>query len=114
MTLPVATSDTRLVLEAVSQMFRGFLRKGYGYKKCGVALLDLSRPENIQHDLFQAPTAGNAALMGTLDAINQRFGRRSVGFAASGWKANPAWGMRQKNVSPRFTTDWSELPVAQC
>ena len=29
MTLLVATSDTRLVLEAVSQLLRSFLRQGY-------------------------------------------------------------------------------------
>jgi len=87
MTLLVATSDTRLVLEAVSQLLRSFLRQGYGYKKCCVALLDLSRPENIQHDLFQAQIAGNAALMGTLDAIKQRFGLKA-------WALRPAAGKR--------------------
>ena len=112
--LPVASSDTRIILEAVRGLFRGFLRKGYSYKKCGVALLDLSRPENLQHDLFQAPTVGNEALMNTLDAINRKFGRNSAGFAASGWKANPAWGMRQKNVSPHYTTRWDDLPRIVC
>lgn len=114
MTLPVATSDSRIVLQTVRDLFRGLLRKGYGYKKCGVALLDLSRPENLQHDLFQAPTVGNEALMNTLDAINRKFGRNSAGFAASGWKQAPSWGMRQKNVSPHYTTKWTELPRANC
>lgn len=113
-TLPVATSDTRIVLEAIRGLFSGMLRKGYGYKKCGVALLDLSRPENLQHDLFHAPTVGNDALMSTLDAINRKFGRGCAGFAASGWKKAPAWGMRQRNVSPHFTTRWEDLPIASC
>jgi DNA polymerase V len=113
-TLPVATSDTRIVLEAIRGLFSGMLRKGYGYKKCGVALLDLSRPENLQHDLFHAPTVGNEALMSTLDAINRKFGRGSAGFAASGWKKAPVWGMRQRNVSPHFTTRWEDLPKASC
>jgi DNA polymerase V len=52
--------------------------------------------------------------MDTLDAINQKFGRGTAGFAASGWKANPAWGMKQKNLSPCFTTRWSELPTTNC
>lgn len=114
MTLPVATCDTRIVLEAVRGLFSGFLRKGYAYKKCGVALLDLSRPENLQHDLFQAPVVGNEPLMNTLDAINRKFGRGSAGFAASGWKKVSSWGMRQKNVSPHFTTRWADLPTALC
>jgi DNA polymerase V len=114
MTLPVATSDTRLVLESVTGLFRGLLRKNFAYKKCGVALLDLSRPENLQADLFRPTTCGNEVLMGTLDAINRRYGRGTAGFAASGWQKTPAWGMRQRSVSPCFTTRWPELPNVRC
>jgi DNA polymerase V len=112
--LPIASHDTRVVLHAVRSLFHGFLRKGCAYKRCGVALLDLSRPENLQADLFQAPTIGNDALMKALDAINRKFGKGSAGFAASGWQQRPAWGMRQNNVSPRFTTCWADLPRARC
>lgn len=109
-----SVSSTGLALEARRDLFRGFLREGYGYKKCGVALLDLSRLENLQHDLFQAPSFGYEVLMSTLYAINRKFGRNTSGFAASGWKVSPAWGMRQKNISPLYTTRWSELPQAKC
>ena len=109
-----ATSDSRVVLQAVRQLFRGFLRKGYAYKKCGVALMDLSRPEALQADLFQAPTQGTPALMETLDAINRKFGRGSAGFAASGWQQRPEWGMRQRNVSQCYSNHWAELPSALC
>jgi DNA polymerase V len=112
--LPQATGDTRIVLETVRALLRGMLKKGYAYKKCGVGLLDLSRPEDLQGDLFQSPTMGSGAVMDTLDAINRKFGRGTAGFAASGWKSSPAWGMRQKNVSPCFTTKWSELPIINC
>lgn len=112
--LPIATNDTRLVLEAVRNLFRGFLRKGYAYKKCGIGLLDLSRPENLQGDLFKPKVAGNAQLMDTLDQINRKYGRGAVGLAASGWNKSPVWGMRQKNVSPHFTTRWEDLPRVRC
>lgn len=112
--LPQATGDTRFVLEAVRALLRGMLKKGYAYKKCGVGLLDLSRPEDLQGDLFQIPVMGNKAVMDTLDAINRKFGRGTVGLAASGWKSTPAWGMRQRNVSPHFTTRWTHIPLALC
>lgn len=112
--LPKATGDTRIVLEAVRSLLGGMLKKGYAYKKCGVGLLDLCRPENLQGDLFQNPVIGNKAVMDTLDAINRKFGRGTVGFAAGGWKTAPAWGMRQWNVSPCFTTKWAELPGVIC
>ena len=114
MNFQMATNDTRQVLEAVRGLYRGMLRKGYGYKKCGVALIDLSRPENLQADLFQPLVAGNEVLMGTLDAINRRFGRGTAGFAASGLLKNPTWKMRQSHLSSMFSTSWTSLPHIYC
>ncbi len=113
-TLPRPTTDTRDVLQAVSLLFRNFLRAGYAYKRAGVALLDLARPEQLQPDFFRPATAGDPALMTALDTINRRFGRGTAGFAATGWKTHPAWVMRQRNLSPRYTTRWAELPRAHC
>jgi DNA polymerase V len=52
--------------------------------------------------------------MATLDRINCRFGRSSAGLGASGWQVKPAWGMRQFNLSPSYTTRWADLPRAHC
>ena len=93
---------------------RRFLREGCGYKKAGIWLTDLARPRDLQGDLFSPPTAGDDRLMATLDAINRRFGRGTVGFASSGWQHSPRWGMRQENLSQRFTTCAAELPIAVC
>jgi len=114
MALPAATSDTMLVLGMVRRLLRGLLQEGIGYKKAGVALLDLSRPENVQQDLFAPAVAGDRKLMETLDKINRKFGRGVAGLGASGWKDKPAWGMRQHMLSPNYTTSVHELPRARC
>jgi DNA polymerase V len=113
-TLPAATSDTMLVLGMVRRMLRGLLQEGIGYKKAGVALLDLARPEDVQQDLFAPAVAGDQRLMDTLDKINRKFGRGIAGLGASGWKDKPAWGMRQHMLSPNYTTSVHELPRARC
>ncbi len=112
--LPAATSDTILVLGMVRRMLRGLLQEGIGYKKAGVALLDLARPEDVQQDLFAPAVAGDQRLMDTLDQINRKFGRGVAGLGASGWKDKPAWGMRQHMLSPNYTTSVHELPRARC
>jgi len=113
--LAVPTSDTRLLLTALRGVLdRRFLREGCGYKKAGIWLTDLARPRDLQGDLFSPPTAGDDRLMATMDAINRRFGRGTVGFASSGWQHSPRWGMRQENLSQRFTTCAAELPIAVC
>ena len=95
-------------------MLAKFLRLGYAYKRAGIVLLDLARPSALQGDLFEPVPAGNRALMVTLDAINRRFGRGAAGFGASGWRAQPVWGMRQKCLSPHYTTRPADFPRALC
>lgn len=112
--LPAATSDTMLVLGMVRRLLRGLLQEGTGYKKAGVALLDLARPKDVQQDLFTPAVAGDQRLMDALDQINRKFGRGVAGLGASGWKDKPAWGMRQHMLSPNYTTTVSDLPRVRC
>jgi DNA polymerase V len=79
-----------------------------------VWLLDLSRPEQLQPDLFSPATLGNDKLMTAIDAINRRFGRGTIGVGATGWRNRPQWGMRQASLSPRFTTCFKDLPRVIC
>lgn len=112
--LPTATADTRVVLTVVRRLMHGMLREGRAYKRAGVVLMDLATPDELQPDLFAPPTIGSDALMATLDRINRRFGRGTAGLGASGWQEKPAWGMRQLNLSPCYTTCWADLPRARC
>ena len=112
--LPRATSDSRVVLDTIRQMQRGFLKDGYAYKKAGVWLMDLGRPDQLQPDLFSPIIIGDDKLMQTLDAINRRYGRGTVGLGATGWRERPQWGMRQAALSPRFTTSLRDLPRVIC
>jgi DNA polymerase V len=112
--LPAATSDTRLILATVRRLSQGFIRQGHAYKKAGVWLMDLARPEELQADLFGPARQGDDKLMATLDAINRRFGRSAAGLGASGWQRGAQWHSRQDLLSGMFTTAMSDLPRALC
>lgn len=112
--LPRATSDTRVVLDTLRRMQRGFLKDGFAYKKAGVWLMDLGRPEQIQPDFFAPSVIGNDKLMSAMDAINRRYGRGTVGLGATGWRVRPQWAMRQAKLSPHFTTSLRDLPRVRC
>jgi DNA polymerase V len=45
--------------------------------------------------------------MRAVDALNRRFGRDTVTYAASGIRR--AWKLRSAFLSPRYTTSWDEL-----
>jgi len=108
------TADTRIVLALVTELRSGLLRKGCAYKRAGVWLFDLARPAMLQGDLFTTATTGNDRLMTAVDAINRRFGRNTLGLAATGWRERPDWGMRQLQLSPCYTTKTSDLPRVRC
>ena len=112
--MPRATSDTSMVLGVIRVLQRGFLKEGCAYKRGGVVLHDLARPAELQADLFNPATVGNAAMMETMDRINRRFGKGSLGMAATGLQDKPEWGMRQNHLSPQFTTRLADVPTAFC
>lgn len=112
--LAASTADTTVVLGVVRKLLHGLLCDGIGYKKAGVALLDLARPDELQGDLFGPTVVGKERLMATMDRINQKSGRGTAGLGASGRQARPAWGMRQHMLSPNYTTSLHDLPPARC
>jgi DNA polymerase V len=109
-----ATMDTSHVLSTVRLLMRGMLKKGCAYKRGGIALMDLARHGDVQADLFAPAMVGNEKLMATMDQINRRFGRGTMGVGATGWQVKPQWGMRQLQLSPHYTTRLSDVPRATC
>jgi DNA polymerase V len=104
------TDDTGELIAAAKAGVDRFYRRDPGYRKAGVMLLDVSSKAETQRELF-APLASekSAVLMRTLDAINQRHGKRSLFYAAQG--ITPRWQMRREKKSPCYTTRLSEIPI---
>jgi DNA polymerase V len=109
--LPVATAETGRIISAAHRGLNAIWRDGFHYKKAGVMLLDLVRAGDVQAGLFNQPdSAGSKARMRAVDHLNRRFGRDSVTYAAAG--VARAWKMQRGSLSPRYTTDWTELLIA--
>jgi DNA polymerase V len=109
--LPYPTDFTPDLVEAAAHLIERLYRPGFHYQKCGVMLLDLSPVTRVQADLFDTrDRAREAWLMRALDSLNTDYGARTVRVGNVGGK-RPAWAMRQAFRSPRYTTNWRELPV---
>ena len=110
--LPDPTDDTRLLASAATLGLSLIFKPGYQYKKAGIMLTLISDKAKRQQTLFDDPLqrAQSAKLMAAMDAINAQFGRGTVTTGANGTEKR--WAMRSKNRSPRFTTQWDELPIA--
>jgi DNA polymerase V len=81
------------------------------FKKAGVILLGLKPKLQRQISLWEPEKEGSDALMQTLDAINARFGSLTIQYAVAGVKK--PWIMRSNMRSPRYTSVWSEIPIAK-
>ncbi|QLG88332.1 Y-family DNA polymerase [Chitinibacter bivalviorum] len=106
-----ASSDTIKLTRAALWILARIYRPGFAYAKAGVMLCGLQSETAIQGDLFlqSADPLKRAELNATMDKINQRWGRGSIGVASAGLEQR--WKMRQNHVSPHWTTRWDEIPV---
>jgi DNA polymerase V len=82
----------------------------YGFTKAGVMLDDLLPLEDRPRTLFDAPR-GSPELMTALDAVNARFGKKTVVLASEGMLRS--WQLRADHRSPRYTTRISDLPIVR-
>ena len=85
-------------------------------------LVDLRPQRQTQHELDLFSDANSAAirrepqgaLMGTLDALNQRFGRGAVSVASSVQRDAPVgYVSKQEWRSPRYTTRLEEVVMVR-
>lgn len=108
--LPIPGDDTRLLGQAALWGLRRLYREGLAYQKVSVMLDDIRPRQTAMAGLFEDETEHRRAnqLMQVLDSVNARMGRGTVKFLGEGLLQ--PWAMRSEQCSPRFTTEWSELP----
>ncbi|WP_396277800.1 Y-family DNA polymerase [Glutamicibacter creatinolyticus] len=120
--LPQATRDPILITRLAVQAMEGLMVPGTEYVRGGVILSGLSdQPEAIQLDLQwqdAAPAPQGAGDSGEtlsqmVQQVTERFGSKAIGLGRSGLAGDPDWAMRREHMSPRFTTNWDELPTVR-
>jgi DNA polymerase V len=114
---------------------RRIYRKGYRYAKAGVMLVDLQSQDVRQGELDwgddalvsnepgegvgqQLQNAGvlrdRTKLMTAVDGVNRRFGRGALHLASAGLDGERRpWSMKQERRTPRYTTEWDEMPMVR-
>jgi len=111
--LPTATSDSPELIRHACFGLQRIYREGFSYKQAGVILSNFSSERHTQLDIFGAEEKRERGrkLMGVVDAVNLRFGRGTLEFAACGLEQ--PWKTRQEMKSPAYTTNWDQLPVVR-
>ena len=112
---PMSNHTFDLVDAAVAAARRGWKGdpsgNGYGYTKAGIILDDLLAEADRPAMLFPPDRPRDARLTDALDAINDRFGKKTMVLAREG--VSRSWATKADHRSPRYTTRISELPTLQ-
>jgi len=110
------TNDTRELARHATACLQKIFRPEYHYKKAGVLLMDLCRREQVAPSLFEDRNLeASNRLMQLMDKINGEHGRGTIRLASCSpqtLNACRTWHLRSEHCSPRYTTQWDELPLA--
>ncbi|MBS1739954.1 MAG: Y-family DNA polymerase [Bacteroidetes bacterium] len=105
--LPFPTHSSIELARFASQALKLIFKQGYAYKKAGVIVQDFI-PENVlQTTLFENRNERHIPLMKTIDQLNARYGQQKIRLASQDLKR--VWKMKQEKLSPRYTTQLSDI-----
>ncbi|MEK6482427.1 DUF4113 domain-containing protein [Catalinimonas sp. 4WD22] len=123
-TLPIASNDSRDLVRYAYFALQKIFKPGYKYQKCGVIVSGLV-PENArQLSLFESSMQDNSTqkdhmqdkrIMEVVDILNKRYGASTVKLGVTmSTQETKSWKMHRSLLSPRYTTRFSDIPIAHC
>lgn len=123
-TLPIASNDSRDLVRYAYQALEKIFRSGYKYNKCGVIVSGLVPENERQLTLFESEDkqpepilhkVQDDRIMKVMDGLNGRYGSKMVKLGATmSTKETKSWKMNRSLLSPRYTTKFTDIPIARC
>ena len=106
-------NDTRSILMGAKKALNNIFRSGYSYAKAGVLLSQFSNPTIVQQSLFghmggSIQIKQDDRLMQCIDTMNAD--QAQIYYASQHPKKLTA--THKKIISPKYTTNWWDLPIA--
>lgn len=112
--LDTPTNDSGIIITSLVQQLQTFYSGSQEYHRLGVFLHDFIPEQALQTDLLgfvdTASAERSAARMQAVDRINQRLGKGKIYYAAE--DLSKSWQPKHIIRSPRYVSQWDELPVA--
>ncbi|SED81021.1 DNA polymerase V [Arthrobacter alpinus] len=107
------TQDPIVLVRAAVAAMRQSAVAGASYLRAGVmfhGLEPVTGPAML--DVFGAG-APSPDVGGVLGDVRNKFGAMAIGIGIGGMAEAPQWSMKREHSSPRYTTEWKELPVVR-
>jgi len=108
------TNDTGLLISKLLEAFQPLYSSAHRYHRAGVLLYDFVPGGHLQTDLLGIVQTDvherSLSRMKAVDAINKRYGKNRIHYAAE--DLSHSWEPKRQLRSPRYVSDWNELPEA--
>jgi DNA polymerase V len=105
------TRDIRQLLVEANTLLSTIYKPNYRYAKAGVGFIELIAHHDVHPDLFISKNdTQNESLLALLDRCQKK--RLPIGFGKSGILQRN-WDIQRAYRSPRYTTQWDELPIIE-
>jgi DNA polymerase V len=113
--LPQPTNDSGKIISLLTAELPKVFSQSQYYHRLGVFLYDFVPEGTLQTDMLgqvSPETHGKeTARMAAVDAINSRYGKGKVRYAAE--DLSKTWQPKHQIRSPRYVSNWDELPIAK-
>lgn len=106
------TNNLREIVKLATQSLTKIYKTGFNYQKAGVVLFDIRPESDKQSDLFEdsSKLQNSENEQVTIEKINYKFGSGKIFLASSGTRK--PWKMKSDKQSPKYTSNFGELPIA--
>lgn len=105
--LPYPTNSSIELVTFANNALKQIFRQGYAYKKAGVIVMNITPEKEQQLNLFENSNPKHKALMATMDQLNRSIGQNKIKLGSQ--DMDRTWKMKQERLSPRYTTQLSEI-----
>ncbi len=110
--LPFSTNSTMELAKFATLALEKIFKEGYAYKKAGVIVQNFTPENEVQTTLFEHSNQRHVALMKAIDKINAQYGQQKLRLASQDLKR--VWKMKQQKLSPRYTTQLTDIITIHC
>jgi DNA polymerase V len=107
--LPYPTNSTPDIVRFTLRALQGIYKPGFKFLKLEIICTGLIPESEVQLNAF-SPYKGeiNNKLSKMIDKLNSHYGAGTLRLATE--STNKDWNMRQRYLSPQYTTNWQHIP----